>query len=449
MNQKGYSTVFFALMILAFLGVFSLCANTLMQMIQSNEQMRQASLASRTMLSYYDDVLEKDYGLMAYNQNEVKAEAMFAPYFHKDWKVTPTAHLGQLSSFQTQALALGKIGLAEEGIAALTEQFKNSSAQMNGQTNSNGDEPTKPAVNYSGDGSERKKSGLSKNEKSRARSLKSRLGQSTSKNWQTKNGGEIELKAYEARYKFDRKSAEQLNIAEKAVMVAYLKNHFNNYVQWQKSPEGIKNSEKRCFQGGELEFILQGQLTASSNQLWVNGKIFAIREVVNLTHILQSQEKKTITGSLATLVCALFPFAEPAVQAGLITLWASIESGYEISLLLDGKSIPAVKLNGGDWYTDLESGKGTLPEKNNTEKTNQINYEGFLTLMLMAQNDGVTAERAMTLIELNLKKSGHDLKDLNQMVTSHRVWVKGKTGKEISFEDGYMQNKAAEGQSNR
>lgn len=449
MNQKGYSTVFFALMILAFLGVFSICANTLMQMIQSNEQMRQASLASRTMLSYYDDVLEENYGIMAYNQNEVKAEAMFAPYFQKSWKVTPTAHLGQLASFQTQAIALGKIGIAEEGIAALEDQFHKGNTQTAGQSYTKTDEPTRPAIDYSGDGSERKNSGLSKNEKRRARALKSRLGQSASKNWQTKNGGEIEPKAFESRYKFDKKTANQLNVAEKAILVTYLKNHFNDYVQWQKSPDSEMNSSNRCFQGGELEFILEGQRTASANQFWVNGKLFGIREAVNLTHIVQSREKMATTGGLASLICALFPIGEPIVQAGLVTLWASIESGYEVNLLLEGKSIPLVKLNGGDWYTDLESGSGSVPANSKTEKMNQINYEGFLTLMLMAQNDGVTAERAMTLIELNLKKSGHDLKDLSQMVTSHQVWVKGKTGKEISFEDGYMQSKASEGQSKR
>lgn len=451
LNQKGYSTIFFAIMSLIFIGVFSLLAGTLMNLMQSNEQMRQASLASRTVLSYYDDQLEADYGIMAYSKEAVKADAIFSPYFKNEWRITPTAHLGELSSFQEQALALGKISLAEKGInelsGALKSDSEDSATDNNGKAVSNEWTKTAAGLETGGDLSETEDSGLSKDEKKRARKIKNRLNKPASRSWSTQSGGEIEAEMYEKRYQFDGKSAKSLNLKDRAILVAYLETYFNNYAQWKTQTEGSKNGKARCFQGGELEYVLEGQRLSSNNQMLINSKIFIVREGVNLIHIVKSQEKMTITASLASLVCALFPLGEPIVQAGLVTLWASVESGYEVSLLLEGKSIPAIKLDGGDWYTDLETGGAQTPITSKTDKLNQINYEGFLTIFLMAQKDAITAERTMTLIELNLKKSGHDLKRLDQMVTRHEVWVKGKTGKETSFEDGYLQNKASKGKS--
>ena len=444
-NAKGYSTVFFALMILIFLGVFSLCAHTLLQIMASNEQLRQASTASQNLLSYYDDALESDYGLLAYSQKSVQSERIFQDYQGDGWCVTPLQTLSQLSSFQEQTIALGKIHLAETGLEALTTQLD---APM--PTSPDQALPMKPNNPFSTSGSEeRKETALSEGEKRRARNLKRRLGQDVTKDWQTQNGGSISEQVYTSRFNFDRGSAMSLTLTQKTFLVAYLNAYFNNYVQWQKSPEGIKNSNSRCFQGGEIEFVLEGDREASANQMRINAKIFLIREGVNLTHIVQSREKMATTSGLATLICALFPLGEPLVQAGLVTLWAGMESAFEVRLLLEGNSIPAIKTVGGEWYTDLESGLTTAPKASKKGDVNQVTYFSFLNLFLMAQADRVTAERAMTLIDLNLKQSGHPIGDWTDMVTRHKLSMKQKNGKEISIEDGYLESKQREGQSKR
>lgn len=444
-NERGYSTVFFALMILVFLGVFSLCARTLLRLMDSNEQLRQASTASRQILSYYDDQLEHDYGLLAYSATAVKTDKIFQSYQWKDWQVSPLRTMGQLSSFQEQAIAVGKIHLAETGIENLTDSMLTPNTQT-GTSN----QPARTDTAYgAGAAEERQNTSLSTSEKRRARQMNKKLGQGVSKDWQVKNGGHIEQAAFDKSYKFNQASAVQLTLAEKALMVAYVNAHFNQYVQWQQTPDGAKNGKDRCFQGGEIEYILEGQREASVNQMRINAKLFIIREGVNLAHIVQSRDKMATTSGLATLICALFPLGEPLVQAGLVTLWAGMESAYEVKLLLDGKAIPAVKTAGGTWYTDLESGLTGAAPDSEKGSFNQITYSTFLNMFLMAQADGVTAERAMTLIDLNLKQSGHGIANWEVLVTRHRITVKQKDGKEICIEDGYMESKQGEGQSKR
>ena len=134
------------------------------------------------------------------------------------------------------------------------------------------------------------------------------------------------------------------------------------------------------------------------------------------------------------------------MQAGLVGLWASIESGYDLNQLMDGKSVPLLKLTSADWKTDLETETAQTSAAEQPKNPNAIDYAGYLNLMLMAQSDQVTALRAMTLIDLNFKKSGKPIEDWGDLTVAHQIWVRGQTGKETTFEDGYLLTKKSEGQ---
>lgn len=455
-HEGGYSTVFFCLMFMAFLGVFSLCAAALGNIMALNEQMRQASTASQVLLSHYDDDLESGYGLLAYDQRAVDAEAVFKPYFQDRWQVKPLKTLASLEAFQEQAISLGKLSAAEsvvKQVGAESDAGAEAGAGAKpgdgaaGQAGNPQDQSSVASVkanqaNYYGQGSgseEYRNTSLSRAEKKRARKLKSRLNNLSAPVWQIKDGGQIPAAIYDKRHRFDEATAVSLNLAERGFVSAYLFDRFNDYVQWQIHPNQRPRQQGLCFEGGEIEFILEGRASAKENQWLVCGKIFAMREGVNLLHIVKSQEKMSYTAGLASLICALFPLGEPLVQAGLVGMWASIESAYDVNELLAGRSIPLVKLSGSDWYTDLESGQGSGSKPMTADGLNRIDYRGCLRVLLLAQNDKQTAARTLTLIEMNLQKGGKPAPVWDQLTVRHQVKVTTKGGKETSFEDGYME----------
>lgn len=473
LNNKGYSTIYFSIMSIVFIGIFTLCMGALLNIMKVNEQMRQASLMSQVILSHYDNRLEEGYGLLAYSHKNVDQSLVFKPYFDKNWKVTPVLTLASLKTFQNQAIALGKLSVLNQSLESITdnaavgsmpeadaqlESVKQKSNELkaisaSAQEYEDYEDEEVEYEDENGNNKNRKTSKRSKSsymsieQKKRARNLKQQMDQGGKKAMLIENGGEIPVDIYEKRYVFDRQNCQKLNLIDKAFVTTYLFDHFNDYVQWRKTPNDRPRQKELWFDGGELEFILEGNAKAINNQLWVNGKIFATREGINLMHILKSNEKMTYTGSLASLICALFPFGEPLVQAGLIGLWASVESSYDLQLLLDGKDIALLKLSDSDWYTDLESGVGAEKDSSQSgklEKLNKINYRGYLRVLLMAQSDEETAQRTMTLIDLNFKKGAQPIGDWADMVASHRIWVKGQTGKETEFEDGYLQTKRTE-----
>lgn len=479
LNSKGYSTIYFSIMSIVFIGVFTLCMGALLNIMKVNEQMRQASLMSQVLLSHYDNQLEEGYGLLAYSKKNVDQASVFKPYFNENWKVTPVLTLASLKTFQIQAVALGKLSALNHSLEAIKDNAaisntpevdaqlesvkqKSNALKAMGASAQEYEDYEDDENDYDYDDGDRngnkkikkrkrsKSSYMSIEQKNRARNLKQKLNQGGKKTILIENGGEIPTEVYEKRYVFDRQNCQTMNLLDKALVTTYLFDHFNDYVQWRKTPNDRPRQKELWFEGGELEFILEGNAKAINNQLWVNGKIFATREGINLVHILKSNEKMTYTGSLATLICTLFPLGEPFVQAGLIGLWSSVESGYDLQLLLDGKDISLLKLTDLDWYTDLESEIGVEKasgQSGKLEKLNKINYRGYLRVMLMAQSDEQTALRTMTLIDLNFKKSGRPIDDWMDMVATHRIWVKGLTGKETEFEDGYLQTKRTERES--
>lgn len=452
-NEHGYSTIYFSLMIVIFVSVFTLCMGALIRINKVNEQMRQASLMSRIVLSHYDNALENRYGLLAYSQKSVDCSKIFSSYFEKDWKVTPIQSMASLASFQDQSIALGKLTLVEKGFEAAQQMAAPQQAVPTPQQKSEMDQRIreKQAANsqlgQSSSGNEELEDvDLSETDKERARRLKQKMLNGSKPNWTIENGGEIPMEIYQHRFKFETSSAKNLSLTERGLVTAYLMSHFNQYVQWQKTPEKRPTQSGIWFEGGEIEYILEGSPKSTQNQLWVNGKIFAMREGVNLLYLAKSEEKLRTTAALASLICAVFPMGEPLVQAGLIGLWASIESGYDLNQLMAGESIPLFKLTSADWKTDLETEAAEAPTKEQPKDINAIDYEGYLTLMLMAQSDQVTALRTMTLIDLNFKKSGKSVEDWGDLIVAHQIWVRGLTGKETTFEDGYLLTKKSEGQ---
>ncbi len=437
-NQKGYSTIFLCLVFMSLMGVFFLCYTAISQVLVVNEQMRQSKVASELIMSYYNDPLEEDYGLLAYDYQKVDLKSILSPYFKNKWQVLPKSTLNELDTFQEQVLELGKISILTGGLDKIkemsknTEQVKRESENLKKLKETPRDEDEFTIDRNRGSGNYVK-----------AKTLLTRILNIGTPSWAIKDPGKIDANVYNQRPTFKQGSAKSLNPIEKGIVCAYIFDKFNDYVQWQNRPDSRKRKANLCFEGGEIEYIIAGHKDGMTNQIQICGEIFVLREGINVVFLVTNPEKRNEITILSCLISSIFPFAEPFVQSGITLLWSGIESVYEINLLLNDHKIPIAKVNSGDWYTDIDGNSVKQISGSSEEKSKEkgVSYRDFLLLFLMAQQDEKTAERTMSLIDFNLKKMNQGIKDWSSMVTAHEIIVTGHSGKETRFEDGYILQK--------
>lgn len=444
-NERGYSTIFLCLIIMCLMGVFFLCYTAISQVLIVNEQMRQSKVASEMILSYYNDPLERDYGLLAYDYEQVDLKKILAPYFKGKWQVVPKTSLNELNVFQNQVLGLGKLSLLEGGL----EKAK--------LVNTN-----KEQVEIEGENYKKLQKNASENEDAfvlspgwhsaaytQSKKLLDRVRGLSKPTWVIKNPGEISPSVYNSRPTFKEGSAKSLNLMERGIVCAYIFEKFNDYVQWQNRPNSRARKENLCFEGGEIEYIIAGHREGMTNQLQICSEIFLMREAINVVFLVTNPEKREVITMWSCLVSSIFPIAEPFIHSGITLLWSTIESGYEVNLLLTDHKIPIAKSSGADWYTDLDGNSvkqisGTAQAGSTSaggEKEKGMSYRDFLLLFLIAQSDEKTAQRTLTLIDCNLKKKNQGIIHWDSMVTAHEIIVTGHSGKETRFEDGYLLQK--------
>lgn len=462
-SQRGSTTIYFTIISIAFIGVFFVAISALGNLLKVNEQMRQAQIANRMVLSYYESALESEYGLMAYKGSKELYDKCFKPYFGSDYKVTPTLTMAELESFQKQAIAYGKINVAlelvdiakdqvEEAMKAekdskktVSENEEKNKALEEEKANLSTTEPTtipsdKGGKNGSGSSaSERKKY---KEKKKKAEKLRKKLDQTKPVPQSGAEKVKIDSEIFNNKFKFDESTALKLSVDQKLLVIQYLTDYFST-----RLTEAKYKGESRCFNTSEIEYILAGSKSQTVNEFSFVTKVFLMRQGVNLLHIVRSVEKMETVSAAALAVGWLFPLSIPSMEAGFIALWASTESTYEIKLLLEGKDISLLKLKETEWLTDFDgnvinqTSKATGTETTTGKKKikiDRIDYDGYIKVLLMLQSDGEMAARAMNLIDMDRRIDSGSFEKWNELVVSHTIFVKGQTGKEIEFEGGYL-----------
>lgn len=107
------------------------------------------------------------------------------------------------------------------------------------------------------------------------------------------------------------------------------------------------------FADGEIEYIIIGSDSEWLNRIGVATEIYLLREAANILHVYTSKEKMKYANDVSVAV-AWPPWLKPVVFNGLLIGWASIESGVDLSKLLDGEKVPTFKLSDEDWFTSID-----------------------------------------------------------------------------------------------
>jgi len=176
----------------------------------------------------------------------------------------------------------------------------------------------------------------------------------------------------------------------------YLLKNYGNYV----SPKVNAALEY------QLEYLLEGKNSDVENLKGVANKLLLIREAINIVHIATDTSKRSQTSAMALTIASLvgMPPLYQIIEPLLIVFWAFGESVLDVRALFNGEKVPLLKDN-STWKLSL-SNLGNLPQimsDNETTKDSKgLDYQGYLRLLLLVENDKNKVMRGMDVVEMTI-----------------------------------------------
>lgn len=239
------------------------------------------------------------------------------------------------------------------------------------------------------------------------------------------------------------------NLLTRVLVNEYCTMHFSSFTDHEETSEVSY----------EMEYLLGGEGSDRENLESTLGKLLAVREGLNLIHILMDSQKREEARSLAfaiTGALGLVPLVE-ITAFFIMGIWALGESVADIKAILSGNNVPLLKTK-EDWNLDLEQllemGKEQLkPDGKHSEKG--ISYEGYLKLLLLLERSEKKYVRIMDVIQMNLKRKQENFRmercawfmDIKVMASGKHVFfalpfVESLTGGGLGYQIQVRTNKA-------
>lgn len=156
----------------------------------------------------------------------------------------------------------------------------------------------------------------------------------------------------------------------------------------------------------EMEYLIGGMNTDEKNLSQAVTDILAIREGLNLIHILTDKEKR---GEANALACAITGVTGLTPLTGLVaffvmSIWAMGEAIVDIRRLLLGEKVSLIKSK-ETWKLSLggllDAGSQGKFEGGGSDN-NGVDYNGYLKLILFVSQSSLQYYRLMDIIQMNL-----------------------------------------------
>jgi hypothetical protein len=158
------------------------------------------------------------------------------------------------------------------------------------------------------------------------------------------------------------------------------------------------------FVRGELEYILFGKSSEKRNLSKTWAGIYGVRVIMNGIHVYLDKEKLLLSESIGLGVAGWTGFLGPVVTQVVRLAWAMGESAYDIKILLEGDSVPFLKLFPSEWHLDIGL---KIKEKRVSPKLSHFTYHDYLRFFLMTMKTDLKIIRFQNLLVLNLYNQGH------------------------------------------
>jgi len=186
------------------------------------------------------------------------------------------------------------------------------------------------------------------------------------------------------------------DVTDKAFFVAYLTEHFSDYVK--------PNAGKTLLY--EREYLLGGQGSDKENLEVVCNKLVSVRMPINYAYLLTDTGRQAEAEALAVTLCTLLmnPEISEVVKQALLLTWAYGESIVDVRALLKGKKVPVIK-TAETWQLQLANVTklGTEGEASGEKEFESgLCYGDYLKGFLLLASKEELCMRSLDLMEANL-----------------------------------------------
>lgn len=240
----------------------------------------------------------------------------------------------------------------------------------------------------------------------------------------------------EIMHLFDSFMQEVERIPNKFYVNEYAMSSFLNYMHSLESEKvkvsDVKDSGKDTVLDYEIEYILNGFPSDVSNLTAMKAKLFMIRFIPNLIHVITDPKKNSLCLEIALAIPGANLVA-PLVQFLIMAAWATAETYVDLTDLFEGKEVPFYKTP-KQWKTGinglLEKTSKKIDHKKKLDILN-FDYVDYLRILLLMQRKEKTLLRTEDLIQMNLCKfTGEDYK-LSEIYT--HIGVQGDVSMKYLF----------------
>lgn len=231
-----------------------------------------------------------------------------------------------------------------------------------------------------------------------------------------------------------------VNFLDHLLIDEYCGMHFKNFLEEQEQQEAGQQ-ETETVLAYEMEYFLGGKESDRENLSDAVHRLLAVREGMNLVHILTDPQKRAEARGLAmtiTGVGALTPLLM-ITTFFVMSVWALGESLMDVRGLLAGKKIPLLKAK-TDWQLELEQllSMGKEHVVGTGECDTGLSYLSWLKILLFMSNIVLQEFRMMDLIQMNLRQ-GQDSFRMRRCV--YQIRIQGDFyGKHVFFSPGFVGN---------
>lgn len=227
----------------------------------------------------------------------------------------------------------------------------------------------------------------------------------------------------------------------------YCGNFFRNFCSQQAETQGeVPDKMEKTVLNYEMEYLIGGKLTDEDNLTDVVYRLLAIREGLNLIHIMSDSEKRTEARNLAMLITGAAGVTPLLLVTAffVMSVWALGEALMDIRGLLAGKRVPLIKSR-EDWSLQAEQllamGKERSVETGGGERG--LSYLSWLKVLLFMEKIVPQEYRMMDLIQMNLMQQQSSFR-MRRGVYEARI-TGSFCGKHVFFSLGFVDKMLGEG----
>lgn len=189
----------------------------------------------------------------------------------------------------------------------------------------------------------------------------------------------------------------------------------------------------------EVEYLIAGKALDEDNLSGAVTRLLAVREGLNLLHILSDSQKRAEARNLAVLITGAAGMTPLVLLTAffVMSVWALGEAVMDLRGLLEGKKVPVLK-DREDWSLNLDGllSMGSRGDVQSGGGDRGLSYLSWLKVLLLMEDVIQQEYRMMDIIQMNMRKEQDSFRMRRGV---YQVKIKSRIcGKRVFFSLGFV-----------